>query len=493
MRFPKKLADIFAYLWRQQRPDGTKCNRFIIKGPRGGGKTKLMGAIGFVRWLLKDRSIVTLGGSMMQAQNVYNYFSALCYSIEAIIEALPDKPTMHETMSDHNKYYKALAASQKQVRGPHPDDLDIDEACEAKDEIILSALPMVNSAPDPFIMITSTFHKIFGLFQEIWDDADRRGYLRLSWDAFDVVQSFDPAIWKDAALRAEIPDFSIEQAGDKSLEHRAAGRPGDPEGWIPIENMIQAWREKPTLDWFDVEMMGSRPSAAGLINNPEDVDACIVTMLGDGMQYVDKMDTAGGLDWGFEGMTAWEVYGAMRDQKKSNLESKTWTQVQSATIIKAIVADVEKFKIKVIHADGSHPFENKDLKVALAKSSSKTNHRCVLIEVSFGADKEIMLGNYRAHFQRRLLRIPKWFKESIWQHKRYRYQPGSDKPLKKDDHIPDATMLCLKRWMLNLMSSKLFEQKVPRKEVPADKVKDARRVAAEEPSTLTGGLLDTTF
>lgn len=495
LRFPKRLRYIFALLWRQQTPDGKAARRFIIKGPRGGGKTKLMGAIGFSRWLLKLRSIVAMGGSMTQAQNVYNYFSGHCYSQPSVIAALPEEPTMKETVSDKGNYFKAVPASQKQVRGPHPDDLAIDEACEAKDEIILAALPMVNSSPDPFVLMTSTFHKIFGLFQETWDQADRFGWVRLSWDIFDVTQSFDPKVWTDPELLEQIPDLSIAQAGELSLEHRAAGRTGDPEGWVPMVNIIQAWREKSTVDWFDVEMMGSRPSAAGLVNNPEDVDACVVTALGQGMKYVEKMETSAGLDWGFRGMTAWEVYGAMKDQRKSNLSSRTWSQTRSEVIIKKIVADVLEFKIRFIFADSSHPFENQDLKNALAKlSTGKNGHRCALMEVPFVSEKEGMLGNYRAHFQRKLLRIPKANQEAIWQHKRYHYQPKSDKPAKEDDHIPDATMLALKRWPLNVQSNPLSVP--PKKREPTHEQKqadDRSYPTSAEQSTVTGGLLDEQF
>ena len=69
--------------------------------------------------------------------------------------------------------------------------------------------------------------------------------------------------FKRATTRRFWSDFSIDQAGENSLEHRALGRTGDPEGWIPVENIIQAWREKTTVDYFDVEFMGTRPSAEG--------------------------------------------------------------------------------------------------------------------------------------------------------------------------------------------------------------------------------------
>lgn len=156
--------------------------------------------------------------------------------------------------------------------------------------------------------------------------------------------------------------------------------------------------------------------------------------------------------------------------------------------------EVRDFRIRFIFADSSHPFENKDLQNALSKLAQETGHRCTLIEVKFSVDKEAMLGNYRAHFQRRLLRIPKMYQEAIWQHKRYHYQPKSDKPAKEADHIPDATMLALKRWQLNLQASRLPEQKPMRRDTVADKKKDERSARPEtEKSTLTGGMLTETF
>ena len=151
---------------------------------------------------------------------------------------------MKETKTDKGNYFRAVAASPKAVRGPHPDNLYIDEACETKDELILDAMPMVNTSANSLIVMTSTFHKIFGCFQETWDARRRTGMVPPVVGQLRCCQEFDPDIWKDETLRREIPDFSIDQAGKNSLEHRAGGRTGDPEGWIPVENLIQAWREK---------------------------------------------------------------------------------------------------------------------------------------------------------------------------------------------------------------------------------------------------------
>ena len=508
MRFPKKLRLIFALIWLHQDQNGRLATRFIIKGPRGGGKSKILGALGFVKWFLQLLSIVDMGGSLLQAQGVYNYFVGHIYTQPTIVSALPSEPTMKETKSDKGNYFKAVAASPKAVRGPHPDNLFIDEACETKDQLILDAMPMVNTSPYSLVVMTSTFHKIFGYFQETWDRADELGWVRLSWDGFDVCREFSPDIWKDETLIREIPDLTIAQAGERSLEHRAAGRTGDPEGWIPVENVIQAWREKSSLDYFDVEFMGSRPSAEGMVNDPEDVDACTIDELGE-YAYRRGAETAGGLDWGFAGQTSWVAMMAHKDNVKVQLENRLWTQVRSHIIIADIVSDVLAYRISVIHADASHPFENADLRAAVKKAIEELpqsqQFRCSVVEVPFGrpvqvaakdknvapsgttqrkeisknlgTEKEVMLGNYRAYFQRRLLRILRECKTAIWQHKRYRYQKNSEKPVKEDDHIPDSTMLALRRWMLGKAVASV-----------AKETDSERRT-----STVTGGLMDMQF
>jgi hypothetical protein len=392
-----------------------------------------------------------------------------------------------------------VAASPKAVRGPHPDNLFIDEACETKAELILDAMPMVNTSSDSQVVATSTFHKVFGWFQETWDQAEELGWVRLSWDSFDVCKEFNPAIWDDPRLNLEIPDLAL-------LKERADGRTGDSEGWIPIENIIQAWREKASIDYFDVEVMGSRPSAEGMVNDPEDVDACIVDNL-DEYPYRPNAETAGGLDWGFSGMTAWTAFMDYRDLIKVQLVNRNWSQVRSHVIIADIVEDVLAYRITIIHADASHPFENADLRAAVKKAidelPEKDQFRCSVIEVPFGrpvmvavkdkapdqghqkkeisknqgTEKELMLGNYKAYFARRLLRIERECKVAIWQHKRYRYQKNSDKPLKEDDHIPDSTMLALRRWPLGKTYAPMLDEKNE----------------TAQTSTHTGGLMNMRF
>src|SRR4051794_26612673 len=58
IRFPKKLRILFALLWTRQDLKGRPFTRIIIKGPRGGGKSYLLGAYGFVDWFFNDHDVV---------------------------------------------------------------------------------------------------------------------------------------------------------------------------------------------------------------------------------------------------------------------------------------------------------------------------------------------------------------------------------------------------------------------------------------------------
>lgn len=432
-RWPVVLKKIFLEIIRGE------ISRAIIKAPRGGGKSQLLSAIAFALWFFKQRKIIDMGGALSQARIVYNYILDYIHSSETILESLDKPPLMQHTVDKQGNYLKCIPASPKQVRGPHPDALLGDEICECKDELVESAIPMVDTSENSLIILTSTFHKIFGIFQEYWDSAKERGYKRYSWDIFDVAKEFDPAIWDHERLNKEIPDL-------QKLKELSKSKTGDPQGWVPIENIIQAWREKPTLNHFLVEMMGDRPSQAGLVCNPEDVDECIFDSNEDHhYHYIEGVYCSLGIDWGFSSMTS--VVDLMRymDNIKVLLENKNYSQVPLNIIIDDVIKICIKRPRQFIYADSAGKFENQELQRKLneAHRQGKLKLRPIVIEVVFSQEKEGLLGCYRSNFEKHFFRIPEKEKTAIWQYKRYRYKEGTDKPEKKDDHIPDATLCAL--------------------------------------------------
>lgn len=456
MKYPVAIRKAYAAIW------SGKHQRIIIKAPRGGGKSKLLGTVGFDLWYLKGRKVVNMAGSAVQATVVYNYFKDYCDIDVSIENYIDGEPLAIMTKSVLGNTFASVTASTKQIRGKHPDALISDETCETSDELVYAALPMVNDSKHPLIVLASTFHKIYGVFQETWDNAAEKGYLRIQWDIFDVCSQFPADIWENGVM----PDGTMvkDVLGVEKLIEYAKGRTGDPEGWIPVINVIQAWREKPSQDWFEVEYLGSRPSAAGLVLKPEHVEAAMLAEADEiTYRYIVGAECVLGIDWGFSSMTAVTEYMAHLNKVVVMLDNKNYSQIDSDTIIKAVVKRVREHGIRFIYADSAGKFEN----VALQNALTKANLPCKVIEVVFSKEKEGMLGNLRAHFESFKIKIPARFKDAYWQFKRYRYQPGTDKPIKKDDHIPDSSMCALQHFKLGTISRSLPTKTKPK--MPGEK------------------------
>ena len=434
MLFPKIIRDTYATIWSQ------KYTRVIIKAPRGGGKSKLLGTLGFDLWYLRYQSVVNMGGSLAQAQIVYGYFQDYCEIDDSVVGEIKGGTNgikLGETEMLEGNKFSCVTASAKSVRGKHIDALLSDETCETSDELIHAALPMVNDSEHPLIVMASTFHKIYGIYQEIWDNAEERGYLRISWDIFDVAKPFAEDIWD----RPENKGIT----GIDKLKKYAKGRTGDECGWIPVENIIQAWRERPTDDWFEVEYLGNRPSSAGLVLKPEDVDrARIDTTVDARYNFVQGATVIIGIDWGFSSMTAVTELQRNKDSVVSLLSNTNYSQIRSEVIIDEVVEIIRQHAVRMVYADSAGKFENTALRYAIMKARL----RCSVVEVVFSKEKTEMVGNLRAYFEQGKIKIPTKYQEAYWQFKRFRYQEGTDKTVKKDDHIPDSTMCALQHFKL---------------------------------------------
>ena len=414
-----------------------------------------------------------MGGSLVQAEVVYGYFTDYCAMDTSVESTIRGTVTRDSTASVQGNVFSCVTASPKQVRGKHPDVLMSDETCETSDELIDSALPMVNDSQHPLVIMASTFHKIFGRFAETWDNAEERGYLRIQWDIFDVALPFSEDFWENGILSDGRPVRRIN--GVDKLKAFAKGRTGDPEGWVTIEAIVQAWREKPTENWFEVEYLGTRPSSQGLVLKPEDVDSAVFDDEVDTRyNYVVGASTVIGIDWGFSSMTAVTEYMRYQDETVVLIDNKNYTQIRSEEIIVDVVKMVQAHNTRLVYADSAGKFENAALQAALAKAQTG----CRVIEVVFSKEKDGMVGNLRAHFEQQKIKLPERFKDAFFQFKNYRYQEGTDKPAKKDDHIPDSSMCALQHFILGKKVERLHDLG----EVPKDNSKP-----------ITAGLRDKKF
>jgi hypothetical protein len=221
---------------------------FILCAGRGGGKTMVVSWI--VAWSVAvlgeyfDRyDVNVLGGSLEQSQQLYDYFKGYIYKTPLLEKKLRDEPTQRKTLFKKSKV-KALTASSKAVRGPHIDCLVLDEVCEADDDIIQAALPMITGSKHGRVIMLSTPHKFWGIFQDYWDNAVDYEYR--SYGPWSLVGlSWINQRWVERARRSYPPDkFKVEIEG----RFPKFGALVFPEEWIDACTADKPFRINPNYD-----------------------------------------------------------------------------------------------------------------------------------------------------------------------------------------------------------------------------------------------------
>ena len=69
--FPPKIRAITDYVIGHAEKN--EMFRVILKGPRGGGKSRVLASLELILWHLYQWDVINLGGSFTQAEKVYTY------------------------------------------------------------------------------------------------------------------------------------------------------------------------------------------------------------------------------------------------------------------------------------------------------------------------------------------------------------------------------------------------------------------------------------
>ena len=230
--------------------------QIILSAGRGAGKTQVVSWI--VSWSIAclpdiygKYSAVILGGSAEQSKIMYGYFKQQIFMTKYLEQRLISDPTKSET-EFKSGFVKALTASERSVRGPHPELLILDEVAAADDEIIRSALPMISGSAHGRVIMLSTPHKMFGLFQEYWENAQL---------------------------------FEYEKFGPWPLTN--------------CHHIDQQWVERMRTQYtpqkFSVEILGEPVEGGALVFHDEWIDLCTAA---EPFKMNPNYDHDGGIDWG---------------------------------------------------------------------------------------------------------------------------------------------------------------------------------------------------
>lgn len=252
----------------------------VVVGPRGGGKSQGVSFIEFFLWWVRFFDALNLGGSELQAAQVYSYLEEYMTQDPEFKEFVQGEPLQSKTVSKRKNWIRVLTASSKSTRSPHAGSktrgglLVIDEEAEADPDIVASALPTVNTANPSVTVRSSTFHNATGSFAEVVDNHREMGYKLYRWDVFDICQQCEcvdkcqhpePCFREDHYVEQENPDTGKLE---KALLHRAycGGRARYADGWMPIKEIEKLWRRsRRNHTFFEVEAMGSRPTTKGYV------------------------------------------------------------------------------------------------------------------------------------------------------------------------------------------------------------------------------------
>ena len=113
----------------------------IWKASRGfGGKTFLLSLLTAVEAITLPADVVLLAGSGEQSQRVHEAMQRLWAMPNAPRHYLRGDPSKQETIFQWGNRVRALKASQRSVRGPHPQRLRFDEMDEADITIVDAAM-----------------------------------------------------------------------------------------------------------------------------------------------------------------------------------------------------------------------------------------------------------------------------------------------------------------------------------------------------------------
>lgn len=476
MRLVPKIREMIR--WHIKKAINREIIRSIIKACRGGGKTFSVSAgVEFPLFYYFDYDCVNLGGSRTQADKAYEIITNLLAhpKVTDRIKTITKK----KTEKNNGTWISVLSASTTSVRSPHPGGVNkggllyIDEECEIKPGLVSDAKPVVDAARPSAIVRSSTQHKLDDSFEDCWDNAKEQGYKQFSWDAFDVCEHCTRKCWvsvKDDPkngcydiLRKDTYDtegrikehgfckgrahhdgykYNCDKDGKwtKQRVRKWSKWNDQPEGWISIDEILQAVREN-DKETFMVEYLGRKRRKKGKVYDSQLLDESVVESLNMNDQLFKSLPKSIGVDWGYSGETC-VTYSFI--YKKCIWIY--WVDYYTETDLDVIVSDIDTMARRGNHeeayGDSEGAFENTAL-----------SRKLVVYNVAFGTWKDFGIKHVRNITEKHKFRIlMNWagkpvphFEKFMKQLKGYRYDEHG-KPVKKDDHGPDSLLCNTLKW-----------------------------------------------
>jgi len=243
----------------------------LWKASRGfGGKSQTLALLGITGAAVFGCGITLLGGSAAQSQSVHNIMTEAWFSSRAPRFLLKQEPTVMETKLINRGSIRALMASQRSVRGPHPQWLLLDEIDEMDLPILEAAQgqPMSKRGIRQMTCMSSTHQYPDATMAEMLRRAVQKGWPVREWCYRETSNPIDGWLTQEMMdlKRAEVSeamwrveyDLQEPSIGDRAIDGDALARMFDAEegSWagLPDKQLIirqpRAGRKYATgVDW----------------------------------------------------------------------------------------------------------------------------------------------------------------------------------------------------------------------------------------------------
>lgn len=370
-------------------------NRYaIVSAGRGTGKTECLAVLAL--WYVyvlpltspgTPMKVVILAGSEKQARICYGYIMAFISKVPFLQQALAQDPTKEEILFIDGSWIRPLTASEKSVRGPHPDLLIVDEACQADDDLLIAAMPMIGTSAWPRLILSSTPDKFFSLFVNIYSkDKDFPQFKRFNWSAEDC-PIVSKGFLKNQEKLIDKGNYMIEYLG---IPYSFAGKV------FPLDKLKECVKHRGL-----VESDGAKYAGVDWGHYPAPT---VITI-------VERLESK-------TGELSWKVLHA-EDYLKQNFEH----------VLDQVELIARSYKVSSIYTDSNDIGENQRLSA----------RGLPVLPVKFKSQKSAMISNLRALVENELIQIDgQKDYPLVAQMRDYRYDS------KKGDDYVDSLMLAVK-------------------------------------------------
>ena len=186
---------------------GNESNWALWYGSRGTGKSLMLALLALTKAAILEINVALLGGSMAQSQNVQEHIENLLLYPNAPTWAVASSIQTQLTFTGGN-WIRPLPASQKTVRGPHPQMTALDEIDEMDKKVYDAAMGQAMKKPnargidiDEMVVASSTWQNPVGTFQMVRDEALKKGLPVRTWCFREVLKTDEnPTGWMDPAF-----------------------------------------------------------------------------------------------------------------------------------------------------------------------------------------------------------------------------------------------------------------------------------------------------